>query len=312
MKKPIFIVLALMLLGSLLTYVLIPTLIVVKKSIVVENNPKGLGRCLSDSSKWITWWPAKLNGNKKILNEKEYRLADKTFNSILIDVTKSNTTLKTSLNIIPLTTASVKLQWVAELKASYNPYQRLRTYLYAREIRDDFTTIFDAIKTYYSNSISVYGLDIKREIVQNSSLIYTTDSAKGYPSTEKIYSMLDQLRSYIQLHSAQATDSPMLNINTSDSITYFTRVAIPTNKKLESQGKIQYRMMLGGGNILCAQIKGGNEKVDSAFKIVQQYLQDYGLVAPAIPFYSLVSNRMAERDNNQWVTKIFYPVMYYN
>ena len=71
-------------------------------------------------------------------------------------------------------------------------------------------------------------------------------------------------------------------------------------------------MDAGGGNILCTEVQGANQKVDSAFKTVVQYVQDYQLIAPAIPFYSLVSNRLTQKDSSQWKTKIFYPVMYYN
>ena len=312
MKKMIIVLIGVLLLSCLLIYVLIPTVIIIRKSISIENNLNGLRRSLSDSTKWAQWWPGEISSNKKILDEKEYRLTDITFSSLLIDINRQKDTVKTSFNIIPLNNQSVTLEWGTKIYASYNPYIRLKTYLYAQAIGKDFSKVLKAAKTYYSNSESVYGLDIKRDTVKNSSLIFTIDSSQGYPSTEKIYSMLAELRKYIAYNNATIIDSPMLNINSTDSVNYITRVAIPTDRKLASNGKIQYRWMLGGGNILSAEIKGDNRKVDSALAMVEKYVQDYELVAPAKPFYSLVTNRLALKDSNSWVTKIYYPIMYFN
>ena len=171
--------------------------------------------------------------------------------------------------------------------------------------------MFTNIKQHYSLSANLYDLDIRREIVDDSTMISTFDSTIGYPSTEKIYSLIDKLRAYISSQQAQATDSPMLNIFSKDNRTFFTRVAFPTNKTLPSKGDIVFRKMLYGGNILTALVKGAPNKADSAIVAIENYLSDYELTSPAIPFYSLVTNRLAEKDSTKWTSKIYYPVMYY-
>ena len=167
------------------------------------------------------------------------------------------------------------------------------------------------IKQYYTSNASLYNLDIRREIVDDSTMISTFDSTRGYPSTEKIYSLIDKLRAYIGSQQALATDSPMLNIYSRDNKTFFIRVAFPTNKTLPSKGDIAFRKMLYGGNILTALVKGAPNKADSAIGTMENYLSDFELESPAIPFYSLVTNRLAERDSTKWITKIYYPVMFY-
>lgn len=311
MKKPISILIGLLLLSLLLTYVLIPTVIVIRKSTLVSNNQKGLVRSLSDSTGWKQWWPGLIEGEKLMLDEKVYRVTDHTFSTVMLDIHQKDKTVKSSLNIIALSTDSTKLQLVATMPASYNPYKRMTTYLLARAVSNDFAKILEAAKSYYNNSESIYGLDIRRESVKNPWLIFTTDSSRGYPSTEKIYGMIANLRKYIANNNALAVDSPMLNIDTNDSSLYLTKVAIPTDRKLPSAGNIQYRWMLEGGNILSAEVKGGNQKVNTGLQSVQRYVQDYELVAPAIPFYALLTNRQAQPDSSKWVTKIFYPIMYF-
>ena len=127
MKRLVIAVAGVLFLGCLLTYILIPTIIVVKKSIPMENNQFGLQRALSDSSSWKQWWPGVINDHKLMLNEKEYRVPDHTFSSVLVDIQKHKSSVKSYLNIIALTKQSVNVEWITEMNASYNPYKRLTT-----------------------------------------------------------------------------------------------------------------------------------------------------------------------------------------
>jgi hypothetical protein len=145
--------------------------------------------------------------------------------------------------------------------------------------------------------------------VTDSILISTYSHSKNYPSTNFIYGLIDQLKKYIASQSAKETGFPMLNINTTDSINYLTRVAIPVNRKLPSSGNISYKWMLSGGNILVTDVKGGPSSINNAFDQVENYVNDYHHFAPAIPFQSLITDRSKEPDTSKWITIIYYPVM---
>ena len=101
----------------------------------------------------------------------------------------------------------------------------------------------------------------------------------------------------------------MLNINSTDSSHYLVRVAIPVNKKLAGLGNISYKSMLGRGNILVTEVRGGNDEIVKAYKQIQNYIADHGRTPPAIPFESLVTDRREEQDSSKWITRIYYPVM---
>ena len=220
-------------------------------------------RSLSEDSNWGQWWPGVVEDDRLIFNDKTYRITDHTFSSVLIEINPNNMPVKSSLTVSSLNRDSAWVSWAAEMYASNNPYTRLKTYLYALSIRKDISQALEAARIFFS-------LDIKRETVKNSSLIFTTDSSLGYPSTEKIYRMLESLRKYIVNNNALAVDSPMLNVHSNDNVYYITRVAIPTNKKLAPSGNIQYKWMLEGGNILSAEITGDRKKTDSALATVEQ------------------------------------------
>jgi hypothetical protein len=63
-----------------------------------------------------------------------------------------------------------------------------------------------------------------------------------------------------------------------------------------------------GGNLLIADVKGGPNTVNDAFEEVRMYMKDHKLVAPAMPFESMVTDRYLEKDTAKWVTKIYYPI----
>jgi hypothetical protein len=165
------------------------------------------------------------------------------------------------------------------------------------------------MQSFFSKPENIYGFTIRQEPVVDSILVSTFAMSKGYPSTAFIYNLLDQLKDYIKNQSAKETGYPMLNINTEDSINYLTRVAIPVDKELKSSGNISYKRMLGRGEILVAEVKGGPGLINNAFYQMKNYVNDYQRVAPAIPFLSLVTDRMNEPDTSKWITRIYYPVM---
>ncbi len=294
-----------------LLFILIPGTITVNKSTVMGSNLKGLKRILSADKNWHKWMPGTTDEKGLVYNNNFYSVTDIAFSSIFITVKHNNLDTKSSLTFIPVTTDSTKLDWEIQMPTSLNPVKRLQVYLFTRSLQKDIPVLLTNIKRYYSSNANLYDLDIRREIVDDSTMISTFDSTIGYPSTEKIYSLIDKLRAYIGSQQAMVTDSPMLNVFSKDNSIFFTRVAFPTNKTLPSKGDIVFRKMLYGGNILTAVVKGPPDKAESAIETMENYLSDYEMSSPAIPFYSLVTNRLAERDSTKWTTKIYYPVMYF-
>ncbi len=169
--------------------------------------------------------------------------------------------------------------------------------------------ILNKIQTFYSAPENVYGFEIKKEFVADSILIQTSGTSKGYPNNQFIYHLIDNLKNYVTLNKATITGYPMLNVRLTDSITYEIKVALPVSKVLPNSGSILQKRMLGRGNILVTEVKGGTTVGKRAFDAIQKYAEDYQKVAPAIPFYSLITDRIAVPDSSKWITKIYYPVM---
>ncbi|MEI9909470.1 MAG: hypothetical protein WDO71_07270 [Bacteroidota bacterium] len=83
-------------------------------------------------------------------------------------------------------------------------------------------TILEKIRSFYSRSENVYGYKIGKGAIVDSILVSTFSISKGYPGTEFIYGLLDQLKKHIASQSAKETGFAITEITTTDSINFST------------------------------------------------------------------------------------------
>ena len=314
MKKWLVGILVILSCFTAFVYVFIPNGMTISRDISVKANREGLYRNLSDEKNWSEWWPGNKtgpdsSGNYELgYNNAVYAVKDRTILSIIVTI-RDRPEVKTELTLIAKNLDSSELHWQASIPATYNPLKRLQIYFKANKISNDIASLLKKMQSFFSETKNVYGYDIRHELVKDSILVSTYKESKGYPSTEFIYDLIDQLKKYISSHSAKETGAPMLNINSKDSVNYTTRVAIPVDKKLPTSGNISYKWMLGGGNIFVVDVPGGPFAINKAFEQLENYVQDHRRTPPAIPFQSLVTDRSKMADTSKWITRIYYPVM---
>ncbi|MBL0153727.1 MAG: hypothetical protein IPP93_09635 [Chitinophagaceae bacterium] len=309
--KKIFLVFTLICVALMaFTYLYIPNYISLKAQTRIIVSENGLKRELLTETRLSKWWPA-ANANDSLLQYKNtsYKVVDKKFDGLIVLMESSSKTIKGTLSVFPSSKDIMDITWESKMATSWNPFLRWKYFTVSRQFKNNMQELLDTMKRFYDNGVNIYGIDIRKELVMDSNLIFTSAEVKGYPTMEYVYGEVDKLEKYAGSKSAQVSGLPMLNINTTDSINYLVKVAVPVNKMLPSSGDISYRWMLGRGNILIAEIKGGNDRILHAFKQMEQYASDYNRVAPAIPFQSLVTNRLVEKDSSKWVTRVCYPVM---
>jgi hypothetical protein len=85
-------------------------------------------------------------------------------------------------------------------------------------------------------------------------------------------------------------------------------VAIPVGSRMMSEGDFLFSRLVPG-KFLFTEVKGGPAAVDRALSGIKDYIRDYQRTVMAVPFQSLVTDRMQEPDSTRWVTRIYYPVM---
>lgn len=296
-------------------YTIVPNIVSSQNSISIQTNAQAFSRTILDDKSWGKWWPGEVKIDSKngllhlSFNGYTYTIVEKKFNSIVLSMEDKNNSARTLLNFIPVTQDSVHLIWLAQSTTSTKPLKRLQLYFKSKDLNNDMDTILVKMQSFFSKPQNIYGTQIQSTLVSDSLLVSTFASSKDYPSTEFIYGLIGQLKNYIADQSAKETGNPMLHITTADSINYLTRVAIPVERRLKPSGNISYKWMMGGGQILVTEVKGGPAAIHKAFQQMENYVRDHNRTAPAIPFQSLITDRMKEKDTSKWITKIYYPVM---
>jgi hypothetical protein len=126
------------------------------------------------------------------------------------------------------------------------------------------------------------------------------------PTTADIYADVRKVRSYILAHGGRVTGYPKVNV-TKRKDGYLLRVALPTDAHIPGSGDIKMNELYQGRH-LETEVRGGDATINEAMKQMSNYISDYQRTVIAVPFLSLVTDRMAEPDSTKWITRIYYPV----
>jgi effector-binding domain-containing protein len=282
------------------------------KTVYIKTSINGAGRFLFDENKWIKWWPSDLQNNLAIINTKynadnySYSIQKKMYSSINIAIKKNGTEYITAINLLSLNNDSVAVIWSCKFQPAADPIAKIKNYFDAKTQEKNAVQLLSNLKSFLEKNENIYGINITQVMVTDTVLIATKYKSAIYPTTPVIYDLIQKLKKYISLNNARETNPPMLHIEY-DSNYFKTMVAIPVNKGLPGNENFLLKRMVPG-KILVTQIKGGVYTTNEALRKLEIYIDDNRLHSPAIPFESLITNRLEEPDTSKWVTKIYYPI----
>lgn len=315
MKKLLIVLLIVVFAAIASIYVLIPTEIQVTKVAAVNATTAATTRFLLNPEKWNQWWPSSDSSLKTISKEVGffYKNAHHTptkalFNGYGLKTIFRGAELKGEIIYAQLGLDSTALFWKYQYNCSYNPIQRIQDYYLLKDLKDNSAEILNSLKQFLEKEENVYGMKIQHSFVVDTILISTKNVFSTVPNNDQVYQMIGQLKTYIKQQNAVETGFPMVNVLVLDKMHVQTMVAIPVNKQLAETATFSWKKMVAG-KILIGEVKGGDERTKQAFTEMHNYVTDYHITSPAIPFISLITDRKLEKDSSKWISKIYYPVM---
>ncbi len=318
MRKAVIAVLGVFVLLTGSIYFFIPGKINITDYALANANSSGTYRVLSDTGEWTAWWPrdpqTDHSGNFKLppsftLNNYSYIRSEKLYNAITISIHHRKIEFHSLLMIFELPGDSVLLQWKSTLNAGFNPVKRLLRYRQAVQIKKNMTIILKSLQSFLHKNENIYGYPISQVIVKDSFLVAIKKIFPHYPNTADVYALIGQLQIYNAGKGARPTNYPMLDVMPLGNNRFETRVAIPVDRPLKNNGGIIAKQLITRGKLVIATVTGGTYAINRAFIQLKAYTHDYKKIIVAIPFESLVTNRLQEPDSAKWVTKVCYPVM---
>ena len=315
MKKPLIVFLVVLVFIIIALYSFIPNKLEVSKTIYLNVSKDVVYRHLSEETRRKKWWPKETAiENKTVVTNPEdtildirYNVTHQSMNAIEILILVGERKFTSTLNILPLKKDSTALHWKCFIETGYNPFRKINFYQKAKRIKQDMTEILSSLQSFLAKEENQYNIPIERAIVTDTLLVSTKVSLDHYPSTSEVYNLIGSLKKYISVQGVKETNYPMLHVIKVDSNQFETRIAIPVNKEVQNNGKFELKRMIPG-NIVITKVEGGPHNIKNAFAEMEFYLNANQLASPAIPFESLVTDRLKEPDTTKWVTRIYYPV----
>jgi len=313
MKYFLFAVLTTFLIAVACAYILIPDNIVVSRAEPVESSERIIDRFLNNGSERLKWWPSAgreniADSSELIFNDYKYQFGTPGNNSNEVLISKDKFTSPSRITWISSPNNTILLGWKTTIAASNNPVKRILQYQQARKIKSNMVAIMDSLLTYVVHSKNVYGFDVKRETVKDTILATSSILTRSYPKTQQVYSLINSVEAFVKKQDARQTNAPMLNISRTPEGIYQTMIALPINKDIKPGGTIYINHMVSG-NILVTEVKGGPQNISYGFSQMKQYMKDFKLTSPAMPFEQLLTDRNTEPDTTKWTTKIYYPIL---
>ena len=291
-------------------FLFIPAVINISAVGYLNNNSRVCADNLLMESNWQKWWPEKITTDSNfVFQNTSFSITDRSPYAAGIDIKiKSKNAINSTIALILYKPDSTGYEWKCMLTPGNNPISRLENYFLAVEIKKNLDKLMKAFAKYVGVKKNVYGVEIDKRKFTDTFMISTEKFVKDFPDNKTIYSLIDELSNYAKANGATQVKYPMMNIEKRDSSNYTLKLALPINKEIPSSDKFRFRFMIQG-NTLFAPVTGGNASIDNAIEQMRLYISDYKLSSPAIPFQSMVTNRLTEPDTAKWVTNIYYPVM---
>ncbi len=291
-------------------YFVIPSTYTIRISLPIKSRYDGVARVLTNKNYWVQWWPG-TNASDSTYEYKKLKFVTKKLlgNTATVFVSKNEDKIIGQLSAVFKEQDSTLIQFQSEIALPSNPFSRIYLYLKARNIKTDINECMVAIQEKFKSPTAIYGIDIQKKLVEDSSLIALKKSFYGTPHISDIYQMIDALKFYISANGGIVVNPPMMNCYTEDSLHFEIMVAVPINKDIPAAAPFLLKKMVLG-NVLVTEIKGDAHAVQQAQLELNHYVDDMQKVAPAIPYQSLVTNRMLEKDSTKWITKLYFPVFY--
>ncbi len=298
----------LLLTGTGLVYLLVPRQLNIQKETLIRANINAAAFYYRSAAKMLAWWPGNMEADSTLqYNGYRFSVTKRYEDGADIVISKGDWQQPSVFSLIATGKDSMILNWKLAIPTGMNPIGKLRKRYEAAELKLAMDSIVANFRRFTENTENTYGITVSKGKFTDSILVTSSWYSPEFPTTEKIYEEIAGLEHLSAQHNATITNVPMLHISKDEQHGYNTMVAIPVNKEVPVGGQRAIKRLFTG-NTLITEVKGGYATVAIAEKRFERYKIEYSYVSPAVPFQSLVSNRLLVKDSSQWITRLYYPI----
>lgn len=309
MKKTLLVSLTVLFLLLLISSFFISDTIIIAGSQPLPVPATAAQRGINKTREWKQWWPM------TPATDSSYSYNQLRFHRLLPELTSVRFLLQEDdrehegafvINTGKGDSSAIHYE-VSLVNTHKNPISRIRHFFNAFSLKSSMDALLLKAAAFYANPDNIYGIHIINTWVKDSTLISTKMIKTDTPSIGDVYALIDKLNSYIQKNKGTIRNAPMLNITRLEANQVQAMVAIPLLRDIPATGDIVIKKMVLG-KILETEITGDENAVWKGRQELKNYADDYLKLSPAIPFESLLTNRLQEKDKSRWKTRLSYPI----
>lgn len=313
MKRPFYLLLALIAVASLCIYLLIPGTVKHAGTVSPEVPEAVVTRYLALKKGWAKWWPDSAGTDPADSSRFTYKgirftIEANTFTKLSVTLSDGNVSVPSVITLLPGRNLGTEVTWAFACPTGKDPVNRVLGLNRSRKFAEVTGELLDRFRHFVEDEKSVYGFGIQYERVRDSLVMVIRSVSPEYPGTREVYEKVNRLRQFIGEHEIGKNGHPMVNVSRRDDSLYRVMVAMPVTRRVPTPGDMEYsRLVLG--NILTAEVRGGRRSIDRAFMQVRRFMQDRRHTSPAIPFEMMITDRLSQPDTGKWITRIYYPIL---
>jgi hypothetical protein len=284
-------------------YLFIPSKLIISEVGIVNCSLPAAQRFLFEQKHWPDW----IDYDSLNAAGKRYQVTNTTFTRTDINIDSDSESYTTTLQLIPFNIDSTGIEWGDTLYTGNNPFTRIGQYQKAKALKKQMDAVMKNMTSFLDDKKQIYSLHIVRAQLKDEPLLSKRIILDHLPSAGDAYKLIDEVKANAASQGDSARGPAMKYSSSIDSINFELMVAIPTTRLLKSNKDFIAKGLVGG-NLIAAEIKGGEWTIKKAWENIRQYKADYRLSSPAIPFESMITDRTKEPDTSKWITRIYYPL----
>ncbi|MDR1172501.1 MAG: hypothetical protein LBL24_08620 [Bacteroidales bacterium] len=175
--------------------------------------------------------------------------------------------------------------------------------------RSDELAIIDCLENIDDAAIGkTGGIDAHLQRIEPFSYISITDSCAREDVPQLMENSYNELLVFGAKSGIDMTGRPIAVYHKLGERQVVLELGIPViNEKAPVAGRIQYKTMQGGDNVV-ANYYGSYDTLEDGHNAIQQWLIRYRRKMTGPPWEMFVTDPAAEPDPNKWLTRIYYPV----
>jgi hypothetical protein len=168
----------------------------------------------------------------------------------------------------------------------------------------------DSLKKYFQDPIRLYGYDIKRITVTDTTFLFGSRTIASDKFSEESKALFDFLISESKKRDVVYTGVRIFNMEDDGNSTrkIFAGISINRSLKTDNDDVVNFKMMPYGKNLLAVDYEGPYYNVKKINEAIEEYRTDNKLVSMAIPFHKYLSDGYGFTDSQVVKLRVCYPV----